>query len=297
MPQATLIFNPQAGGAGGVEAEALLEALRAAGYAVRYRPTPEEAALEEALAAPGQVVFAAGGDGTLRAVARRLLGRGVALAPIPLGTANNLARALGVEGAWPDLLPRFAAPRRGVLDVWSLEGGFGQEVFLEGAGTGLFAEALKAYDPEQGKSPLRALGAALEAWRGRAAYPLRLLLDGEALEGRFLLLEALNTPHLGPRLPLAPGAEPGDGALDLLLLGEGEAGFWERLRGLLEGGLEGLPELERRRVQRLRVEGAPGPWHADGVVLEGEGPVEIALRDRLPLLLPGPAPEGGEGAG
>jgi diacylglycerol kinase family enzyme len=42
------------------------------------------------------LVFAAGGDGTVRACAQGLAGTGVPLAIVPLGTANLTARALGI---------------------------------------------------------------------------------------------------------------------------------------------------------------------------------------------------------
>ena len=49
-----------------------------------------------AVAAGASLVFAAGGDGTVRACAEALAGTGVPLAIVPLGTANLTARALGV---------------------------------------------------------------------------------------------------------------------------------------------------------------------------------------------------------
>src|SRR6266700_2772270 len=58
----------------------------------------------EAVAAGAGLVFAAGGDGTVRACAQALAGAGVALAIVPLGTANLAARALGVPRRPADAL-------------------------------------------------------------------------------------------------------------------------------------------------------------------------------------------------
>src|SRR5580700_477107 len=49
-----------------------------------------------AVADGASLVFAAGGDGTVRACAEALAGTGVPLAIVPLGTANLTARALGI---------------------------------------------------------------------------------------------------------------------------------------------------------------------------------------------------------
>ena len=54
------------------------------------------AVTRRAVAAGASLVFAAGGDGTVRACAEALAGTRVPLAIVPLGTANLTARALGV---------------------------------------------------------------------------------------------------------------------------------------------------------------------------------------------------------
>ena len=41
----------------------------------------------------------------------------------------------------------------------------------------------------------------------------RMLLDGEDISGAYLLVEALNTPAFGPRIKVAPEADPSDGLL------------------------------------------------------------------------------------
>jgi diacylglycerol kinase family enzyme len=75
-------------------------AARAHGWEPAFTETsPAEAGLglaRQAVAAGARLVFAAGGDGTVRACAQALSGTGIPLAIVPLGTANLTARALGI---------------------------------------------------------------------------------------------------------------------------------------------------------------------------------------------------------
>ncbi|MGH2404324.1 MAG: diacylglycerol/lipid kinase family protein, partial [bacterium] len=94
--RARLVYNPGAGRAGGLTVDDLLRALADAGFTPVHDPTATEADLDRLLENPVDLVVAAGGDGTVRAVATRLIGRDIPLAIVPLGTANNVAAALGV---------------------------------------------------------------------------------------------------------------------------------------------------------------------------------------------------------
>jgi diacylglycerol kinase family enzyme len=74
-------------------------AARAHGWEPAFAETsPAETGLGLArqAVAGARLVFAAGGDGTVRACAQALSGTGIPLAIVPLGTANLTARALGI---------------------------------------------------------------------------------------------------------------------------------------------------------------------------------------------------------
>ena len=66
-------------------------------------PEDLEATVERALAKKPELVILGGGDGTVSGLVDLLVGKGVTLAVLPLGTANSFARTLGlpidVEGA------------------------------------------------------------------------------------------------------------------------------------------------------------------------------------------------------
>ena len=266
----TLIHNPSAGGAGLVSSADLEAALCGVGLEATHRPTSEEADLDKVLRQPGELVVVAGGDGTVRAVASRLAGSGVPLVIVPMGTANNFGTSLGLVGKPLELIAGLAQPSRRRVDVGRVHGPWGETVFLEGAGLGVFAAAMAAYGPEDGKSPMRALSAALRTLPGYSAPECRLILDGSERRGNFVLVEAMNTPAIGPRLRLAPEADPSDGWLEVVSVEEdGRVGLTSYLTGLLAGGLEALPNVTVSRARTLRLEWSGSPLHADADILVG----------------------------
>lgn len=113
----TLIVNPNAGNTSEGLEEEIQAALQAAGYTCEHRPTQSEEDLEQALETSADLVVAAGGDGTLRAVVKRLAGRGIPLLPLPLGTANNVGNALGLNGSLQDWLGGLERPTHTQYDL------------------------------------------------------------------------------------------------------------------------------------------------------------------------------------
>jgi diacylglycerol kinase family enzyme len=218
-----------------------------------------------------ELVAVAGGDGTVGDVARALAGRGVPLAVLPLGTANNIARSLGVSGEPAEIASGWTrAARRVPFDLGAAQGPWGQKRFLEGAGVGLVPAAIAAAH-ERGKKRIAKSGdgpieGARKVFR-RALKKLKptrfaVTADGETLDGDYLLIQVLNIPSVGPNLVLSPEADPGDGFLDLVLAGETER---EALRALLEedeNRAERGASLPVRRVRSVEVSDG-GAVHVD----------------------------------
>lgn len=112
------------------------EALIKAGYQPVYRATSSEEDLDHALDGVHGLVVVGGGDGTVRAVASRLIGKNIPLAVIPSGTANNIARALGIEGNSLEIIAGLEQPMRRYYDVGKVQAPWGEDYFLEAAGYG-----------------------------------------------------------------------------------------------------------------------------------------------------------------
>src|SRR5580704_3066099 len=110
MRPALFVVNPAGARHPGLLRMHCQEAAHSYGWQARFMltqagdPAELHRQMAQYIATPGdKVVFAMGGDGTVRACAHELAGSGVPLAIVPVGTANLLAVALGVpsglEGA------------------------------------------------------------------------------------------------------------------------------------------------------------------------------------------------------
>ena len=107
---------------------------------------PGGEATNQALAEGADVVLAAGGDGTIRAVAQSLRGTGVPLAILPSGTGNLLARnmSLRLDNLAVSVDTAFSGQARaidvGVVEAERADGSRSSHVFLVMAGLGLDAQ-------------------------------------------------------------------------------------------------------------------------------------------------------------
>lgn len=288
---ATLIYNgdPEDGDP---SSDTLCAALEAAGY---QATTATKDALDEALEraeadANEHVVVVAGGDGTVGTVTSRLRGRGLPFAILPLGTANNVARTLGLSGDTATLVAGLATPHKQSFDLGLARGPWGECAFTEAVGGGLFAHTLAERASEEDKAPGRALRRLLETLSGYHARPWTVTLDGEDLSGDFLLVAAMNIRAVGPNLDLAPDAEVSDGLFDLVLIGEDER---EALGAYLNARLQGErphPGFTVRRGKRVTLAAAGEPVHVDDETETPTQALELSVdAQALELWLPGGA--------
>ena len=267
----TLIHNPGAGKQGKDNAEKLVGLLEEAGHRVRYQSCNDDG-WDAVLGEPAELVAVAGGDGTLTRVAKRLVGRGVPVAALPSGTANNISRSLGlVERPFEELVRAWPDARRVKLDVGIAEGPWGKSYFVEGVGMGLFARLLASSEgkPVQRtpRRPAQKVDNALERLRTRAqrAKPIELAcsLDGKDISGRYLLLEAVTIPYVGSNLFLAPDSKPGDGHLDVVLVTETERSRLVKYLETWQDNRERLAVLPNHRGQHLTLEWTGFEMHID----------------------------------
>lgn len=264
--RALLVHNPSAG-SGRPTGEELLAALDRAGFSATYCST-KNGDLEEALAQPADIVIVAGGDGTVAKIARTLNDRKTLVAILPFGTANNIARCLGIAGEPEDLIKTLRGAPVERLDIGLAVGPWGTRHFVEAVGWGALAKAVDREDPKVSKQERIERGRAAFAKAIAKAEPKRfgIVADGDEIEEDFLIVEAINLGMTGPRLVLDPTAKPGDRLLDLVYLTA--AGRQQMLDWLRNGNEDEGPPLHSRRARKVTLTWNEGPLRIDDEVLD-----------------------------
>jgi YegS/Rv2252/BmrU family lipid kinase len=264
-----LLRNPRAS-RGAAELDAALATLRDTGVEVDLH-CPEDAEhmrfIIRASARSVDAVAVAGGDGTVNAALKPVLEAGLPLGVVPLGTANDLARTLGIPDDPQRACAVIAAAHRRRIDV----GWADNRPFLNAAGIGLSARVARRTSREQKRSwgPLSYPAAVLDAVRGQRAFRVRLKSAGATREWTSIHMAVGNGVYYGGGTPIAESCAIDDGCLDVYsvrpqplwrLLGVALAvrtGFQERLETGVD--VDRGPEFEvtTRPVLTVTLDGEP----------------------------------------
>jgi diacylglycerol kinase (ATP) len=213
---ARLLVNPSSGAQSAVsQLPAIIAALEGAGLQVVLSFTEAEHSPTELAAQAARdeydLVVAAGGDGTISAVAQGLIGTDIPLGILPVGTYNNIARSLEIPSNLDDALGVIVHGRPWRIDAATANG----VPFMEVAGVGLDARLFPV--AEQIKSGAwYQIPDALQTLRSYRLRKVRIeIADGARLETRPLLAMVSNMPYFGMGFAVAPTARPDSGQLVL----------------------------------------------------------------------------------
>jgi diacylglycerol kinase (ATP) len=265
----TLIHNPGAGDEAH-SAKRILKDLADAGYEARAASS-KGGKIEKALEDPGDLVVVAGGDGSIKKVAVAIAGRGIPMAILPIGTANNIAKSLGVLGSVRERIAGWRNAERRRLTIGTVATRWGRMRFVESVGVGVFTELVARGEAEVSETASgltghkidRALLLLQRIVEERSPGRRQLEIDGTDRSGEYLLVEVMNVPLVGPNVPLAPDANFSDDQLDVVMVTERDRqALAEYIAGRLAGGAA-PPKLTVRRGARVKLRASPGELHVD----------------------------------
>jgi diacylglycerol kinase (ATP) len=165
----------------------------------------------EAIASGQQRVISVGGDGTLNAIAAGLVGSGVPLGIVAMGSGNGYARSQQLPlSPGPALYRAFTGTVK-AMDVGYLN----ERLFLGIAGIGFDARVAWEFDRSAARGFWNYVRITLKEILD--AKPMRVVLkaNNENAELHVLMLVFANTREFGNGIAISPGSAPDDGMAEL----------------------------------------------------------------------------------
>ena len=294
-----VILNLRSGlGHGDEQAERLRELFASQGVEAVIHPAHDGeaivAATRRALESKPAAVVAAGGDGTVSAVASCLRGTGVALAVLPLGTLNHFARDLGIPADIEDAVKAIAGGRRLGIDL----GEVNQRSFLNNASLGIYPDIVRDRERQQrrlGRGKYWAMFWATSRVMKRSPFlKLRLEIDGHATLCRSPFVFVGNNDYVMEGFNIGMRSSLRDGCLSVYTTQRRTR--WGLLRLALRallGRLQQARDFSIERAASLRID-SRRRWllvATDGEVTAMETPLTFRVLPRaLEVIVPGAQP-------
>ena len=216
--RALLLLNPNARN-GSTPIDEVMEILRAGGIDLIEERCSQDCPATELIrkyADKIDLVIVGGGDGTMNAAAPGLVETGLPLGILPLGTANDLARTLGLPMDAPGAARAIVAGVTRMLDLGEVNG----HLYFNVASIG-FSATLARHLTREAKKRWGVIGYAIAALRLLAqSRPFRVHIehDGTIETVRTMQVSVGNGRHYGGGMTVKDTAEPDDGRLDVYSL-------------------------------------------------------------------------------
>lgn len=242
------------------------------------------------------VIAAVGGDGTFNEVAQGLIGSdgepapGPALCLVPAGTGSDLGRTLDLCSDPQQVLERLMTRER-KIDLGSVEyalrdapGERRTRAFLNVTSIGLSAVVAARCNraPKWLGGRLTYLGASLLSALGYQNQALVVRRDGaKAHEGKVTFLAFCNGRYFGGGMKIAPDADPADGSLDSVLIGDlSKRETYALTSHIYEGTHVSRPRVAVSRGREFEVAGSLPDQNVE-IEIDGETPGTLPVRVRL----------------
>jgi YegS/Rv2252/BmrU family lipid kinase len=227
-----------------------------------------------------KVVAAMGGDGTIEAVVRGLVGSKTRLAIIPAGTAGNVAKSLGIPEKLEESCDLLISNHSQKLDVAQLKTRKGKKFyFLEIATVGLAA----AVYPDMNKAADGKLSnlkdAALTFFNQETKPKIYLTMNNEskvALDSMLVMVS--NTPLTGANFLVAPDASVKDGLLDISIFPDfSKPELLRYFAEVMNQRYSGDKKVQHYQARSIKIKTSPKlDIMADGIML-GKGKIKIKI--------------------
>ncbi len=204
-------------------------------------------------------VVSIGGDGTLKLVAEAVAGTAVQVGMIPAGSANGMARELGLPTNMPELLQMITGGKIKALDAVQVNGHFSIHL----SDIGLNAHMISFFEKGPARGKWGYARAVVQAMRRQSSMRLQLTLDGEMFRRRAAMVIIANGRTYGSGVVLDENSAMDDGNFEVIVLRE--VTLLKVMRCFVRGRMLPGPEVEIFRGNELHIETSRQvPFQVDG---------------------------------
>ncbi len=170
-------------------------------------------------------VVAVGGDGTIKLVASALLGTTILLGVLPAGSANGMARELGIPPDIQGSLAVLLEGERKPMDVISVNDG---DICLHLADIGLNAQLVKHYEQNNLRGKFGYLQGVINVLRKRRLLRVSITVGDEIVQRVAFMVVLANARMYGTGAVINPDGSPFDGKFEVVIFRR--LSFWEILK-------------------------------------------------------------------
>ena len=258
------VINPRSGAKRNYDVATLIRESATAPHESRpcERKEDLDAMLDDAERDGFEIIYAVGGDGTVHEIAKRLIGRPMALGILATGSGNGFARHIGLPME-PRASLRACRGRRIVsIDTAAVNG----IPFIGTMGLGFDALVADRFAASKVRGFRTYASIGLRAFFAHEAEEYEVIIDGESQHGRAFTIAIANASQYGNNARIAPHASVTDGQLDVVIVDDlSLVRACALLPRLLRGTIDRAKQVTTRRGRHIEVRRAsPGPAHLDG---------------------------------
>ena len=170
-----------------------------------------------------EIVAAVGGDGTVNETAAGLVGTATALAILPAGSGNGLARHLKIPMNLKHALDIIGREKIMKIDTASIN----EQLFVNVAGVGFDASVAKKFAASGKRGFSTYLRITTSSYTSYQPKQYTLVIDGKIIKRRALQVSFANSSQFGNNTSIDPSASVNDGFIDVCIVGK--VPFWKTI--------------------------------------------------------------------
>ncbi|MCX6266600.1 MAG: diacylglycerol kinase family lipid kinase [Bacteroidetes bacterium] len=168
-----------------------------------------------------EIVVAIGGDGTVNEAAAGLVGTETALAIVPAGSGNGLARHLKIPMNLKRAIDIINKGKTLKIDTATIN----DQLFVNVAGIGFDASVAKKFAIAGKRGFSTYLRITANSYKDYEPRQYTLIIDGKVIRRRALLISFANSSQFGNNTSIDPAANVSDGYIDVCIVGK--MPFWK----------------------------------------------------------------------